>query len=82
MLDNSGGNSPAPFLEIIRPLEPSPALLCKLGSIAVHCEELLSPHGHEFDRAALGTLFADHEVRTWLFQMDALAMLPVKRNKP
>jgi hypothetical protein len=61
-------------------LQPSPALLCKLGSIAVHAQELLSPGGHEFDRAALGTLFSDAEVRAWLADMDAAAMVPKMRN--
>jgi hypothetical protein len=61
-------------------LKPSPALLCKLGSIAVHAEELLSPGGHEFDRAALQTLFADTEVRARIAAMDEAAMVPKKRS--
>jgi hypothetical protein len=61
-------------------LKPSPALLCKLGSIVVHAEELLSPGGHEFDRAALQTLFGDAEVRAWIGAMDAAAMVPKKRD--
>lgn len=61
-------------------LKPSAALLCKLGSIAVHAEELLSPDGHQFDREALATLFADVEVRAWIAQMDTAAMVPKKRN--
>ena len=60
-------------------LIPSPSLLCKLGSIVVHVEELLSPSGHPFDRDALLALLADAEVRAWLAQMDAAAMLPNKR---
>lgn len=31
-------------------LKPSPMLLCLLGSIVVHAEELLSPDGHAFDK--------------------------------
>lgn len=61
-------------------MKPSPALLCKLGSIAVHAEELISPEGHHFDRVALQTLMSDAEVREWLSAMDAAAMLPKKRN--
>lgn len=61
-------------------MQPSAALLCKLGSVAVHSEELLSPSGHDFDRAALNTLLADTEVVEWLALMDAAAMLPVKRD--
>jgi hypothetical protein len=61
------------------PLKPSPSLLVKLGSIAVHAEEYASPKGHPFDRDALKTLYADPEVIEWRKQMDAMAMLPVKR---
>ena len=34
------------------PLQPSMALLVKLGSLIVHYEEFLSPTGHEFDKGA------------------------------
>lgn len=61
------------------PLKPALTVLVKLGSIAVHVEEFLSPHGHHFDKAALGSLLDDAEVKTWLAQMDALAMIPKKR---
>lgn len=60
--------------------KPSMSLLCKLGSIAVHTEELLSPDGHEFDRAALASLMTDPEVVTWLAEMQKAAFLPVKRK--
>lgn len=61
--------------------EESPALslLVKLGSIAVHAEELLSSNGHEFDKAALDTLVSDPEVTAWLKAMGAKAYLPLKR---
>jgi len=58
-------------------LKPSLSLLVKLGSIAVHTEELMSPKGHDFDRFALATLLKDAEVVTWIKQMGCL--LPVKR---
>lgn len=64
------------------PLKPSASLLVKLGSIAVHAEELLSPNRHVFDRDALKTLYDDPEVVEWRKQMDAMAMLPVMRNVP
>lgn len=60
-------------------LEPSPALLSRLGSIIVHAEELLSPGGHPVDREAMAALLADPEVAKWLEAMDAMALLPVKR---
>lgn len=61
------------------PLTPTQGLLSKLGSIAVHVEEMLSTTGHAFDRIALGQLLADAEVKEWLKAMASLAMLPVKR---
>lgn len=64
----------------VQALTPSMTLLAKLGSIAVHADELLSHDGHAFDRAALDGLLKDFEVRRWLKAMRALAMIPEKRN--
>ena len=61
------------------PLKPSPALLCKLGSVLVHANELISSNGHAFDRHALEQLTLDPDVKEWLAQMDALAMIPRRR---
>lgn len=61
------------------PLQPSASILSKLGSLAVHLEELTSNNGHEFDRAAVGSILNDPEIRQWLKEMNAMAMLPVKR---
>lgn len=61
------------------PLKPPTGLLCKLGSIVVHAEELLSPKGHAFDRGALQALFDDVEVKEWIAAMDKMAFLPKKR---
>lgn len=65
----------------MNPLKPSTSLLCKLGSIVVHVEEMLSPSGHQFDKTALDQLLKDSEVREWISGMDKLAMLPVKRGE-
>lgn len=62
------------------PLNPCLPLLVKLGSIAVHAEELLSPDGHAFDRVALQDLLTDPDVVAWRAAMDAQALLPVKRR--
>lgn len=59
---------------------PDMTLLCKLGSIIVHTEELLSPYGHEFDKAALDQLMRDPQVVEWLKGMRAMALVPEKRN--
>ena len=61
------------------PLKPDPSLLCKLGSVLVHADELISSNGHAFDRHALEQLVADPDVKEWLAQMDAMAMIPRKR---
>jgi hypothetical protein len=63
----------------VGPLNPSVALLVKLGSIIVHAEELLSPGGHHYDSIALRQLIEDEEVKTWLIAMDKMAFLPKKR---
>lgn len=61
------------------PLNPSPCLLSKLGSIIVHQEELISDKGHYFDKVALDNLHNDPEVAEWFEAMTQLALLPVKR---
>lgn len=43
------------------PLKPSMTLLCKLGSIAVHAEEFLSPNADDLDLAAIRALLTDAE---------------------
>jgi hypothetical protein len=59
-------------------LKPSATLLCKLGSIAVHADEMLSPGGHAFDRIVLQKLLQDEEVTQWIMDMGPL--LPQKRS--
>lgn len=57
--------------------KPSLGLLCKIGSIVVHADELISPGGHEVDHTALQSLLMDAEVREWIIEMGPF--LPVKR---
>lgn len=59
---------------------PSLALLCKLGSIAGHVEEFLSPAGHTFDRIALLSLLDDGDVKTWMRSMRKHALIPQPRS--
>jgi hypothetical protein len=54
--------------------------MCKLASIAVHADEMLSPMGHGFDKIALQTAIADPDVQEWLKAMTKVAMAPVKRT--
>lgn len=64
------------------PLQPTASLLCKLGSIAAHAEEAMSPGAHGFDLIAMKTVITDPEVQRWLGAMGALALIPLKRTKP
>lgn len=66
----------------LNPLDPSAQLLCKIGSIVVHADEMLSPAGHHFDKAALDVLLKDHEVLEWVAAMDSMALIPRKRTTP
>lgn len=62
-------------------MKPSPALLCKLGSLIVHVDEASDPlGGHKFDAIVFKQLLGDAEVTAWMDQMRALGMLPVKRT--
>jgi len=66
-------------MDAMKDVQPDTALLCKLGSIAVHAEEFLSPGSHEFDRLALVSLTSDPQVQEWLVKMRKLALVPEKR---
>ena len=60
-------------------LRPELRLIVKLGSIAVHADEMLSSDSHDYDRIALQQLLADPEVVEWIDAMDKMAMTPKKR---
>ena len=61
-------------------LKPAVTLLCKLGSIVVHADEMLSADGHAFDAAALRSLLADADVQSWCIDMASMALVPLKRS--
>lgn len=61
-------------------LKPGVALLCKLASITVHAQEMLSPKGHDVDRRALLSALDDAEVIEWIADMTKMAMAPVRRK--
>ena len=63
-------------------MNPSPALLIKLGSIIVHFDEATEPGGHEFDMNTARQLLADPEVAEWMKEMTGMAFLPLKRSVP
>lgn len=64
----------------IDPLKPVASTLCKLGSIAVHVQEMLAPGGHYFDRVALDQLLKDRELLSWLSAMRQQAYVPEVRS--
>lgn len=66
--------------EELDPLNPSLALLAKLGSLVVHIEEYMSPTGHDFDRQAILTGLQDDDLQSWLDQMTMLQFVPVRRD--
>jgi len=59
---------------------PSMRLLCKLGSIMVHAEEMIGPTGHGFDKVTLESLLTEPEVVEWRKAMEAMELLPRKRT--
>jgi len=61
------------------PLKPDAALLCKLGSILVHVEEHGGETGVEIDMDPVKLLLNDEQVQVWLYGMNEMGLLPVKR---
>ncbi len=61
-------------------MNPDPVVLCKLGSMIVHAEEFMSPHGHPLDKMAFDDLMRDPQVQKWLAGMRKAALIPEKRN--
>lgn len=57
---------------------PNLGLLVKLGSIAVHADEMFSADGRGLDEIALKSVLSDPEVKEWIVEMGAL--LPLKRQ--
>ncbi len=62
------------------PLKPDVTVLCKLGSLAVHVDEMLSDDGHALDRTEIETLLKDEDVKEWLAEMDKMALVPKRRR--
>ncbi len=77
------------------PLAPATDVLIKLGSLAVHVEELIECAGGfeefegtllllsdaiPFDVAAIRTILEDESFKAWRAEMSRLALLPVKRK--
>lgn len=70
----------APETAIVQKIDLPIALRIKLGSLIVHCEELLSPSGHEFDKHAINTLLQDRDVVAFKEETAKMGVLPVKRS--
>lgn len=69
----------APETAIVQKIAMPMPLRIKLGSLVVHCEELLSPSGHEYDKHAINTLLQDPDVRAFMEETAKMGVLPVKR---
>jgi len=69
------------------PLKPSLTVLIKLGSIAVHVDEMAGygfnpqEHAFNFDKGAIASLLADPEITAWIAAMTKMAFMPVKRKR-
>lgn len=66
------------------PFKPSIGILVKLGSLAVHADELTDStpnavRGHAHDAATIKSLLSDPEIQEWMKQMWAMSFLPIKR---
>jgi len=64
-------------VKLPREFPTSITLLAKLGSIALHAQEMISHSGHAVDHTVLRNLLDDPEVKAWMKSMGAY--LPVKR---
>lgn len=63
------------------PMKPSPQLLAKIGSAIAHAQECLGADGHHFDKLAFDGLINDSQVKDWMAQMRAIAMISEPRRK-
>ena len=61
------------------PLKPSLNILMKLGSIAVHADEIVMEQPLEIDRMVVKNLLEDKELQEWMKDMNEQGLLPVKR---
>ena len=62
------------------PLKPSALLMIKIGSLAIHADEIVETHGAnlDFDGPAVKSIIEDPEVKEWIASMGV--MLPRKRS--
>ena len=59
---------------------PSNEILIKLSSIVIHTEEMLDSNGHSFDTITLQALLQDTDLQAWIKKLNAMGLVPVKRN--
>lgn len=69
----------APETAIVQKVELPVTLRLKLGSLLIHCEEMLSPTGHTFDQHAIRGIVQDPEVVAFRDECAKMGILPVKR---
>lgn len=61
-------------------MEKPTSLLIKLGSLAIHVEEMFGSNGHQFDVEVIKTLLNDAEIRDFLDNPEMAVFLPIKRR--
>lgn len=59
---------------------PSPVVAVALASAVVHLQEFASTGGHDADRLAASSVLGHREVIEYLHELDALALLPKRRD--
>ena len=59
---------------------PTPEVAIRMASALIHADEAFQADGHPFDRDAFYAALQADEVQAYLRELDALALLPVRRS--
>lgn len=60
--------------------QPTPEVGMKLASLVMHADEAMSSDGRTVDIEVFKTCLKDDEVQSYLQELDALALLPLRRT--
>lgn len=63
------------------PMKPEATLLIAIGSALIHFEEFESEDGRPVDLDQARLIMTRPDVKAWISEMNAMAFLPVKRDK-
>ena len=61
---------------------PSPQVGIKLASLVIHAEEAISPQGLPIDLDVFAVGMRDPDLRAYMEELDALGLLPLRREPP